>query len=118
LIHLCYIIAGMLDEITALFERAPSEYMNEAGTRDLHSLTATVPSEFPYFWFMFNEPPLYDRFIFCVSHATNGELVEWGGYHNIPLERIPFNQHIYSHFQAALNGWNNKRCGEYQSPLA
>jgi hypothetical protein len=118
-LYVCYIVAGLLDEVTGLLERAPSKYMRNAGTSGLRRLTAKVPSEFSYFWFLFNDPPLYDRFNYCsTSHVSNKELAEWGHYENVPKERVPFDQHIYSHLQSALNGWSNSRCGMYKPPLA
>jgi hypothetical protein len=117
-LYVCYILAATLDEVAGLFERAPSKYMADPGTADLRAATARVPAEFPYFWFLFNDPPLYDRFNYCVSHATDEELAAWGSYEHVPLERVPFNQYIYSHFQQSLNGYRNVRCGEYRSPLA
>lgn len=117
-IYVCYLLAATLDEVAALFERAPGKYMANSGTAGLRAVTARVPAEFPYFWFLFNDPPLYDRFNYCVHHMTDEELAEWGGYENVPLERVTFEQNIYGHLQQALNGYRNMRCGEYRSPLA
>jgi hypothetical protein len=116
-IYICYILAAILDEVADLFERAPPKYMADPGTTDLRAATAPVPAAFPYFWFLFNDPPLYDRFNYCSYHATDDELAEWGGYANVPPERVPFDQHIYSHLQSALGSYRNVRCGEYRSPL-
>ena len=117
-IYVCYLLAAALDELAALFDRAPGRYMVSSGTADLRAVTTRVPAEFSYFWFLFNDPPLYDRFNFCVHHATDEELATWGGYEHVPLERVTFDQHIYGHLQQALNGYRNMRCGEYRSPLA
>ena len=92
--------------------------MADPGTADLRAATARVPAEFPYFWFLYNDPPLYDRFIYCVSHSSDEELKSWGSYVNVPFERVPFNQYIYSHFKNGLIGYSNRRCGEYRPPLA
>lgn len=116
-IYICHILAATIDEVADLFEQAPAKYMADPGTTDLRAATARVPAAFPYFWFLFNDPPLYDRFNYCIHHATDDELTEWGGYANVPPERVPFNQHIYSHLQRALGGYRNVRCGEYRSPL-
>jgi hypothetical protein len=117
-LYVCYILAATLDEVAGLFERAPTKYMADPGTAELRASTTRVPADFPYFWFLFNDPPLYDRFIYCVSHASDEELKTWGSYVNVPLERVPFNQHIYGHFKDGLNGYSNRRCGAYRSPLA
>lgn len=117
-IYPCYILAATLEEVAGLFERAPAKYMADPGTAGLRAATARVPAAFPYFRFLLNDPPLYDRFNYCIHHATNDELTAWGGYANVPPERVPFDQHIYSHLQRALGGYRNVRCGEYHSPLA
>jgi hypothetical protein len=118
-LYVCYIVAGLLDEIAGLLERAPSKYMRDAGTRSMRNLTANVAAQFTYFWFLYNDPPLYDKFNYCsTTHVSNEELAEWGHCGNVPKERVPFDQYIYSHLQHALNGWSNRRCGEYRSPLS
>jgi hypothetical protein len=117
-LYVCYLLAASLDEVANFFEAAPPKYMADPGTTDLRAATARVPAEFPYFWFLWGDPPLYDRFNFCVHHATDEELAEWGGYANVPLDRVPFDQYIYSHLQRVLGGYRNVRCGEYRSPLA
>jgi hypothetical protein len=116
-IYVCYILAATLDEVADLFERAPAKYMADPGTTDLRGVTARVPAEFPYFWFLFNNPPLCDRFNYCIHHATDEELAEWGGYEHVPRDRVPFDQYVYSHLQSALTGWSNRRCGTYVPPL-
>jgi hypothetical protein len=116
-IYVCYILAAIFDEVADLFEGAPAKYMENPGTTDLRAAAARVPAAFPYFWFLFNDPPLYDRFNYCIHHATDDELAKWGGYANVPPERVPFDQYIYHHLQRALTSWRNIRCGEYRSPL-
>lgn len=77
-----------------------------------------MPVTFPYFWFLFNDPPLYDRFNYCSHYATDEELQAWGGYAGVPYDRVPFSQYIYSHLEQALRGGWSNRCGVYRSPLA
>jgi hypothetical protein len=117
-LYVCYLLAAILDEAASLFEQAPAEYMTDPGTTALRSATARVSAEFPYFWFLFNDPPLYDRFAYCSTHASTEELAEWGGYANVPFDRVPFSRYIYDHLKHALGGWSNSRCGVYRSPLA
>jgi hypothetical protein len=116
-IYVCYILASTFDEAADLFERAPAKYIADPGTADLRAATARVPPAFPYFWFLFNDPPLYDRFNYCSYHATDDELAEWGGYANVPPWRVPFDQYIFRHLERALGGYRNDRCGEYRGPL-
>jgi hypothetical protein len=116
-LYVCYLVADLLDETATLIEHAPPKYVTQAGTDALRTLTTRVTTDFPYFWFLFNEPPLYDRYNYCTYHATDDELRAWGGYEPVPAERVPFDQHIYSHLQRALGGWSNRRCGVYSSPV-
>lgn len=116
-LYVCYLVAGLLDEAASLFEGAPAKYIRDPGTGELRALTGSVPEKFPYFWFLFNDPPLWDRFNYCVHHATDDELQAWGGYPGVPKDRVPFDQHIYSHLERAVGGAGNLRCGEYRSPF-
>jgi len=116
-LYLCYILAATLEEAAGLFERAPAKYMANPGTTGLRAAMSRVAAEFPYFWFLSNDPPLYVRSNYCIHHATDGELEAWGGYANVPHGRVPFDQHIYAHLQHALADCRNIRCGEYRSPL-
>lgn len=86
-LYVCYLLADIVNEAADLFERAPGKYIADPGTADIRRAAARVPTAFPYFWFLTNDPPLYDRFNYCVSveHVTDGELVAWGSYENVPL---------------------------------
>lgn len=117
-LYVCYLVAGLLDEVATLIEGAPSKYIARPGTEKLRQLIPHVATDFPYFWFLFNEPPLYDRYNYCIHHVTDEELRAWNGYAGVPAERVPFDQHVYSHLQHALGGWSNTRCGVYRSPIA
>ncbi|MFI8302793.1 hypothetical protein ACIF80_04950 [Streptomyces sp. NPDC085927] len=112
-LYVCFCVAGLLGEVAGVVDRAPAKYYTDSGTADLWSLIRAVSEDYPYFWFLFNDAPLYDRFLYCIHHASEVDLVEWGGYAEVPLERVPFNQHIYSHFRDGLNGWSNIRWGSY-----
>ena len=117
-LYVCYNVAGLIDEIAGLSENAPPKYVKQAGTDALRGLTERVATDFPYFWFLFNDPPLYDRYNYGTYHASNEELAEWGHYSNIPRERVQFDQYIYRHLERTLGGWSNARCGVYRSPLS
>ncbi|MEU0394858.1 hypothetical protein ABZ208_19165 [Streptomyces sp. NPDC006208] len=116
-LYTCYVVAGLIEEAAGLIENAPTKYISQAGTEDARALTGSVADQFPYFWFLFNDPPLYDRFNYCIHHATDDELTEWGSYANVPKDRVPFDQHIYNHLKSALGGWSNARCGVYSPPV-
>lgn len=117
-LYTCFIITGIAEEIAGLFENAPTEYMKDAGTAGVRAVTASIPTDHSYFWFLFNDPPMYDRFNYCVYHATDDELKEWVSYEKVPLERVPFEQNIYGHLKDTLTGWSNQRCGSYEPKLA
>ena len=115
--YVCYLAASILDELAALFESAPKKYVANPGTANLRALTGAVPKAVPYFWFLFNEAPLHDRFNWAVHHATDEQLQEFGGYAGIPSNLIPFNQHIYNSLSQGLGGWSNARVGHYICPI-
>lgn len=117
LLYACYLTAGLLDGIAGLHEHAPKKFIKDPGTKSLRQLASLVPRRYPYFWFLFNEPPLYDKFNYCANHVTKQELDDLGHYSKIPNERVPFDMHIYSHLEQALGGWSNNKCGNYRSPL-
>lgn len=116
-LYVCFLLTGILEEIAGLLESAPEQYISDAGTTELRHLTNQTPQSFGYFWFIFNEAPLYDRFNYCTHHVSDEELTAIKHYSNIPSERIAFDMHIYSHLKNVLGGWSNGRCGVYTSPL-
>jgi hypothetical protein len=113
-VYCCYLVAGFLDELMGFFEKAPAMYMTDPATMDVRAVTQIVPSSVPYFWFIFNEAPLYDRFIWAIHHVTDKDLARYGHYSNVPSDLIAFNQQIYAHFRDGLGGWGNRRVGDYQ----
>lgn len=115
-LYVCSLVAGLLQEVANMIETAPPKYIEDAATDVLRNTTARVAVDFPYFWFLFNDPPLYDRFKYCLYTATSEELAKWGHYSSVPKERVTFDQHIYTHLQEALKGWNG-RVGDYASPI-
>lgn len=76
-----------------------------------------MAQRFPYFWFLFNGPHLYDKFVHCVNRATDEKLASYGHYSKVPNDRIMFNQHIYEQLKQALGGWSNARVGTYTPPI-
>lgn len=116
-LYVCFLLTGILEEIAGSLENAPLRYIASAGTTELRSLTNQTQQRFNYFWFIFNEAPLYDKYNYGIHHVSDEELAALQHYRNIPSERITFDMHIYSHFKNALGSWSNGRCGEYISPL-
>lgn len=117
-LYVCFLITGILEEIAGVLENAPERYISDAGTTKLRSLISQTEQRFTYFWFIFNEAPLWDKFNYCIHHVSDEELAAFKHYSNIPSELIPFNMHVYGHLKDALGGWSNLRCGDYVSPLA
>jgi len=116
--YVAHLTAGYLDEVAGLFERGTAlGYIQDAGTTDLRGLIDGLPRELPYFWFLFNEAPLLDKFEWAVNHATDEELERVGGYANLPSADMKFNQDIYPNFERGLVGWTNPRVGRYEPPL-
>jgi hypothetical protein len=116
-LYVCFLLTGILEEIAGLLENAPPQYISDAGTTELRNLTGQTQQNFNYFWFIFNEAPLYDKFMYCIHHVSNEELAMLKHYNNIPSEQVPFTMRIYSHLKDALSDWFNERCGNYISPL-
>src|SRR5260370_23591521 len=116
-LYVCFLLTGILEEIAGLLENAPPRYIADAGTTELRSLTDQTQQSLNYFWFIFNEAPLYDKFNYCIHHVNDEELAALNHYSNIPSKRITFDMHIYSHLKGALSSWSNGRCGDYISPL-
>lgn len=112
-----YLLAGIFDEVAGSFESAPKMYIEDAATSDLRSLTAAVYANFSYFWFLFNRPPLWDKFNYAIHHVDDATLAGYGGYANIPDSEVPFDWDIHRHFTSAIGGWSNARVGTYRSPL-
>ena len=117
-LYVCHMLADVLDEVSLLFESAPATYISEPGTSAMRESARDARDRFPYFWFIYNEPSLYDKFVYAIHHVSEEDLAEHGGYMGIPAEHIPFNQHIYGQLESALNGWSNTKCGVYRSPLS
>lgn len=115
-IYVCYLVAGLLEEVAGLYESAPAKYFSDVATTGLCALIGRVETEVSYFWFLFNRPTLYDKFNYASSQATAEEWEELGNYHDVPDERVKFNKEIYGHFTSSLNGWSNSRA-VYRSPL-
>lgn len=117
-LYVCFCVAGILDEMAALFEGAPELYIRDAGTGDIRRLAASVPEDFSYFWFLFNGAPLYDKFNYAIHHVDDKVLAEYGGFQGVPSELVAFDYDIYRHLDSAIGGWSNARVGTYTSPLA
>lgn len=116
-LYVSYLLAGILEEVAGLLEGAPKKYVADPATVRLRARTGAVPREFPYFWFLYNEAPLYDRYNYAIHHVSDDDLTKYAGYAGVPTSRVPFNQHIYANLQGALGGWSSARCGVYRSPL-
>jgi hypothetical protein len=105
-LYVCFCLAGILEEVAGLFEAAPQKYIHDPGTTDIRALAALVPSDFPYFWFLFNEAPLYDKFKF---HRVNDQALKtYASYQDLPSELVTFDLDIYGHLQSVLGGWSNR----------
>jgi hypothetical protein len=116
-LYVAYLLAGIFDEIAGMVESAPKKYIESAGTHELRVLTEAVPRRFPYFWFLFNRPPLWDKFNYAIHHIGDRELADYGGYQNVPDALVPFDSDVYGHLDSAVSAWSANRVGAYKSPL-
>lgn len=117
LVYVCHILADILDEVAGLFEGAPKKYITNPGTQTIRRVASEARERFDYFWFIYNDPTKYDKYIYAIHHVSNDDLQSYGGYEGVPNNLVAFNQHIYGQFQAALGSWSNQKCGVYESPL-
>ncbi|MDX3486617.1 DUF5677 domain-containing protein [Streptomyces sp. ID05-18] len=115
-LYVSYLVAGLLDEAATLIENAPDKYISNAGTTNLRKAVSRVSRNFPYFWFLFNDPPQYDRFMYCIHHVDPEDVKNFGGYSNVPLKDVPFNQHIYDNLKHSLYSARTTLYS-YRSPL-
>jgi hypothetical protein len=107
-VYVCYLLGATLDEAASFIEQAPTKYVTDPGTANLRALTSRVPAEFPYFWFLTNDPPLWDRYNYCSNHTTTQEREAWGGgYERVPFDRVLFDQHVYPHLQSSYGFWES-----------
>lgn len=117
-LYVTYLLAGILEEVARFVESAPTRYIADAGTGELRKLIESVPVHFPYFWFIFNRPPLWDKFNYAIHKIDDDELPDFESYMDVPDDRIPFDSDIYKHLEFALTAARNGRIGAYASPLA
>lgn len=115
--YVAYLLADILDEIASFYEAAPPLYIEDAGTGDLRAVTAAVSKTIPYFWFIDNEAPAYDRFNHAVNIMTQMEFDKYGDYTKIPSDLIKFDKHVYGNFESGLRGWSNAKAGVYKPPF-
>lgn len=116
-LYVAYLLAGVLDEVAGFFDSAPKMYIEDAATSGLRRLTTSVYTSFSYFWFLFNRPPLWDKYNYAIYHVDDAALAIYGGYVNIPDSVVPFDWDIPRHLASAIGGWRNARLGVYLSPL-
>lgn len=116
-LYAVWLLRGVLEEVCDLFDGAPAKYIAEPSTKAMRELVEYVPERFPYFWFISNRAPLWDRYNHAIHHATDEQLTP-GGYVSLSDDGILFEPNIYDHLKSALGGWSNQRVGAYTSPLA
>lgn len=107
---------GILNELAAKLDDAPSEYFTESGTGSIKALIERLEAEYSFFWYVFNEPSKYDKFNYAIHHVDDDELSSVGGYENIDSTQVTFNQYIYGNFESTFGGWSNQRVGSYSAP--
>lgn len=115
-LYVAYIAGGLVEEIASVLEQAPAKYIADPATGDVRRRARAIPTEFPYFWFVFNEAPLWDKFNHFI-HASQTDRNRYREYSEVPTSAVLFDQHIYGHLQRALGGWENRVAGIYVSPL-
>ncbi|ROO61533.1 hypothetical protein EDC02_3472 [Micromonospora sp. Llam0] len=115
--YVAYCLTGVIEEAVKLLDNAPKRYIANPGTSTLHNLIEATPIGFSYFWFVFNDAPLWDKFKYATYRATNEELTQFGHYSKIPSDRIKFDNDILGHLSDSLGNAYSARCGQYVSPI-
>lgn len=116
--YVIWLLRTLLEEICFVIDRAPSEYFAEAGTSELHLLLDQIPARYGYFWFVWNEAPLWDKYNHAVVHATDEQLRQAGGFAGLGSSEVKFDYNILGHFKSGLTSWSNLRVGNYRPPFA
>lgn len=116
-LYAAHLTAMVVSEVADMFETAPSRYISEPGTKEVRKLLAEFERRFDYFWFVFNDAPLYDRWIFGVNEASDDDLKAAGGYPGLATESIKFDAGIFEHLRRTLTPWGNSRVGPYLPPF-
>ncbi|MGH1524500.1 hypothetical protein ACRAWC_10840 [Leifsonia sp. L25] len=116
-LYAVHLTAMVANEIADMLDAAPRRYLAESGTSPIRALLDEVGQRFNYFWFVYNDAPLYDRYIYAINEASDEELGKVGGYPSLPTDNIKFDAAILEHLRHTLRSWNNLRVGAYRSPL-
>ncbi len=112
-----HLTAMVVSEVADMLESAPSRYLADPGTTEVRKLLAELEGRFDYFWFVFNDAPLYDRWIFAINEASDDELKAAGGYAALATDRIKFDSAVLEHLRHTLTPWGNSRVGHYSPPF-
>jgi hypothetical protein len=114
-LYVVHLMAGYIDEAAMLLESAPDRYVVDPGTGSVRAASGHVARELGYFWFIYNDAPLYDRFYYWI-HAEQADRDKYPAYADVPSDVVMFNQHVYSHFTSGLNDAFSP-IASYYSPL-
>ena len=115
--YLVFLVAGFLEEIISLIDRAPSEHIQQPQTERLSGFVEYSYQSIRYFWFIYNEASNYDKYEWAIPHATEDQLEQAGGYEGLSSSLITFEAHIFERFSGAFGSWDNLKCGAYRPPL-
>jgi hypothetical protein len=118
MLYAAWIASDLADEIADMLEAAPSRYIAAPGTDDLRVATAFVRKRLGYFWFLQDEPPLWDRYEYAIREATDQQLRASGGYAGIDAAQVHCEWNAYERLKRALLTSHNQRAGTYPSPLS
>lgn len=109
--------AMVVSEVADMLESAPSRYLADPGTTEVRKLLAELEGRFDYFWFVFNDAPLFTTAGFAINEASDDELKAAGGYAALATDRIKFDSGVLEHLRHTLSPWGNSRVGHYSPPF-
>ncbi|WP_454195790.1 hypothetical protein [Nocardia sp. Marseille-Q1738] len=100
-LYVCYLTAGILDEIVRVHENAPAKYIKDAGVSKIRELIQEVPRRFDYFWFIFNKPAPFDKYR-RFQYSTPAERAQWSDWMTVPDNEPKFNKDILRHLRESF----------------
>ncbi|MFI6779298.1 hypothetical protein [Nocardia sp. NPDC050412] len=93
-LYICFLTAGILDEIVRVHENAPSKYIKSSGSAEIRKLIQEVPRRYNYFWFISNAPAPFDKYRHFGYSSTVEERERWGDWTAVPDDAPKFNKEI------------------------
>lgn len=117
-IYLIKLTAGFLQELTEALDNIKAEYWPKGSSSNVKKLLKELDDRYSYFWFIFNGPSDYDKYMYCQTMMSDDELEKIGkDYRMVEPSIVTFEKDIYKRFSDSLPHRNSGRVGKYISPI-